>query len=80
MATARYSRVRRHFQDDQLDVSDWNEQRAELIEEQEGALAEVARLKDREQAEADAMARVNTEDAVAEHLSAIRARCRWPGQ
>jgi DNA invertase Pin-like site-specific DNA recombinase len=71
-AAERLARVKRDYQDGRLDADDWNDQRAELTAELEGARAKLARL----EAQAKALATEalpDAEAAVLEYLTDLRA-------
>ena len=71
-ATARFQRVRRDYQDRLIDHTDWNEQRIELLAEQEAAAANVARLRARrDEIAADANLR-DAEETTLRWLASVR--------
>lgn len=72
-ADERMARVRRDYQDGALDADDWRDQREQLASEQEGARAEVERLRHHEHAIAEIGVLRDAEQEVLDRLGSLRA-------
>lgn len=71
-AAERLTRVKRDYQDGKLDADDWREQRGQLTEEADGAIAQAQRLAKQEADIAESI-RAVTEDEVVQQLADLRA-------
>jgi hypothetical protein len=71
-AEDRFARVRRDYQDGNIEADDWAEQRKQLTAEHQAAKAEVERLRASEQEAADGGALIDAESEVLRWLAEIR--------
>jgi DNA invertase Pin-like site-specific DNA recombinase len=73
VATERFQRVQRAFQDGHIEAVDWSEQRTQLIEERDAADAELARLRTQANRITNDLADVDAESETLRRWAALRA-------
>ncbi len=78
LASARLRRVRRHYQDGQIDAAEWADHRDELEEERRGAAGEVTRLSKQEEELRDMASGRDTEEEVLRFLASVKREVLSP--